>query len=154
AEILPEVAKCGAEYVEIWAEPHGNQREQIDAMGEAAFLGLLRQNGVKLGSFTCFKHGILDMRGEMEVVRRLGGDMVICNSGGPKDLSGDELATAVRKFAEDLQPHVDFAAERGITIGLENHGGGLINSPESQLMLLDLVPSAQFGIALAPAHLP
>jgi sugar phosphate isomerase/epimerase len=154
AEILPEVRKCGAEHIEIWTEPHGNQREQIDSMGLPAFAELLQTHDVKLGTFTCFKQGLFDMRGEMEVVQRLGGDMVICNSGGPRGLSGDALETAVREFAERLKPHVAYAEERGIAIGLENHGGGLINTPDSQRLVLDLIPSRRFGIALAPAHLP
>jgi sugar phosphate isomerase/epimerase len=154
AEILPEVRRCGAEHIEIWSEPHGNQREQIDAMGLDACAALLREHAVKLGSITCFKQGIFNMREEMQVVKRLGGDMVICNSGGPKDLSGDELKSEVGTFAEKLKPHVAHAEDLGINLGLENHSGGLINSPESQRRLLDLIRSPRFGIALAPAHLP
>ncbi len=154
AEIVPEVRKCGAEHIEIWGEPHGNQREQIEEMGLAAFGKLLQTHDVKLGSFTCFKQGVFDMQGEMNVAQRLGGDMVICNSGGQKGLSGDALQAAVRAFAERLKPHVAYAEARGLAIGLENHSGGLINTPDSQRLVLDFVPSRQFGIALAPAHLP
>lgn len=153
-EIVPEVPKAGAEYIEIWAERHGNQREQIDEMGEDAFRELLKANGVKLGSFTCFKYGLFNMRGEMELVRRLGGDMVICNSGGPKDLEGDALHSAVAAFAEKLKPEVDYAEQTGVVLGLENHGGGLISSPESIRMLMDMIPSSSFGLAMAPYHLP
>jgi sugar phosphate isomerase/epimerase len=154
AEILPEVSKTGAEHIEIWAAPHGNQREQIDEMGPAAFRELLQQNHVKLGSFTCFKYGIFDMQGEMQLVKDLGGDLVICNSRGPKGLAGDELKAEVKKFADQLRPHVEHAEQVGITVGVENHSGGLISSTESQLMLLDLIPSKRLGIALAPYHLP
>ena len=34
AEILPEVSKAGAAAVDTWPKVHGNQREQLDAMGE------------------------------------------------------------------------------------------------------------------------
>jgi sugar phosphate isomerase/epimerase len=154
AEILPEVSKTGADHIEIWAAPHGNQREQIDEIGPAAFRELLQQNHVKLGSFTCFKYGIFDMQGEMQFVKDLGGDLVICNSRGPKDLTGDELRTEVRMFADQLRPHVEHAEQVGVTIGVENHSGGLISSPDSQRWLLDLIPSHRLGIALAPYHLP
>jgi sugar phosphate isomerase/epimerase len=154
AEILPEVPKTGAEHIEIWATPHGNQREQIDEMKVDAFRGLLQRHNVKLGSFTCFKYGIFDMQGEMQLVRDLGGDLVICNSRGPKDLTGDELKAEVKKFADQMRPHVEHAEQVGVTIGVENHSGGLISSTESQLMLLDLIPSRRLGIALAPYHLP
>ena len=33
AEIVPEVRKTGAEYIDIWPLSHGNQREQITEMG-------------------------------------------------------------------------------------------------------------------------
>jgi len=154
AEILPEVKKAGADYIEIWALRHGNQREQIDEMGEAAFLKLLAKNEVQVGSFTCFKFGIFKMQGEMELVKRLGGDMVICNTPGPKDLTGAQLKTAVTAFAEKLKPHVEFAEKLGITIGVENHGGGLISSPESIRLLMEAIPSKHLGLALAPYHLP
>lgn len=153
-ELLPEVKACGAEFIEIWAEPHGNQREQLDELGEDAFARLLDDHDVRLGSFTCFKYGIFNMQPEMSLVKRLGGDMVICNSGGPKDLTGDELAAEVQTFAEKLKPHVEFAEETGITIGVENHSGGLISSPDSIRLLMELIPSERLGIAMAPYHLP
>ena len=154
AEIVPEVAKTGAGHLELWAEPHGNQREQLDEMGVEAFRDLLDEHDVALGSFTCFKYGIFGMQGEMKLVAELGGDVAICNSRGPKGLTGDELKAEVHKFAVKLKPHVEYAEEVGVTLGLENHSGSLINSPESQLMLLDLIPSPHLGIALAPYHLP
>ncbi len=154
AEILPEVHKTGAEHIEIWARRHGDQREQIEAMGVDTCAELLKQHKVKLGSFTCFKFGIFGMQPEMKIVKRLGGDLVICNSGGPRGLKGDTEKSAVHKFAEKLKPHVAAAEESGVTIGLENHSGSLINSPDTQHRLLDLIDSKHFGIALAPYHLP
>lgn len=154
AEILPEVRKTGADTLEIWANPHGNQREQIDDIGEQAFLELLKAHQVKLGSLTCFKYGIFNMQGEMQLVKRLGGDMVICNSGGPKDPPGATLKSEVAKFVEKLKPQLEIAEEAGITIGVENHGGGLIHSPDSIRYMIDQVPSRRLGLAMAPYHLP
>jgi len=34
--ILPEVAKTGAESIDIWCKVHGDQREQATALGEEA----------------------------------------------------------------------------------------------------------------------
>lgn len=154
AEIVPQVRKTGARYLEIWAAPHGNQREQIDELGVDPFRELLAEHGVSIGSFTCFKYGIFDMQGEMQLVKRLGGDMVICNSRGPKDLAGKELKSEVAKFAEKLRPHVEFAENLGIAIGVENHSGGLISSRDSILWLLEMIPSPKLGLAMAPYHLP
>lgn len=154
SEILPEVHRTGAKYLEIWANPHGNQREQIDEIGEDAVAELLQKHNVQLGSLTCFKYGIFKMQPEMKLVKRLGGDMVICNSGGPKNLSGAELKTAVADFVEKMKPHVAAAEEIGVTIGVENHGGGLINSPDSIRYLFDMLQSPHLGLAMAPYHLP
>lgn len=152
AELVPEIRKTGADSIEIWAQPHGNQREQIDEMGEEAFLNLLKDNKVQLGSFTCFKYGIFNMQPEMELVKRLGGDMVICNTSKPKDES--DLKSEIVKFAEQMKPHIEFAENLGITIGVENHGGGLINTPDSIRYLMEIVESPNLGLAMAPYHLP
>jgi sugar phosphate isomerase/epimerase len=154
AEILPEVRKCGAESVEFWARPHGNQREQVDKLGVDVVRDLLRKNRVRMGSMTCFKYGVFGMQPEMKLLKKLGGDMVICNTVGPRNLAGEPLKKAVKALAEKLKPHVEAAEEIGVRIGIENHSGTIINSPESQLMLMDLLPSEQIGMALAGYHMP
>ncbi len=151
--ILQETPKTGARYLEIWAKSHGNQREQIDQLGVEKTKQMFDKYNVKLGSFTCFKYGLFNMLGEMDLVHQLGGDMVICNSGGPKGLKGAELKSAINAFAEKLKPHVAAAEEKGVIIGLENHGGGLINDPDTQRWLMDALPSKHFGMAMAPYHL-
>ena len=154
AEILPEVRKCGAETVEFWARPHGNQREQVDKLGVEAVQALLKKKKVRLGCMTCFKYGVFGMQPEMKLVKALGGDMVICNTVGPRNLKGDALKKAVTALAEKLKPHVAAAEKIGVQIGIENHSGTIINSPESQLMLMDLLPSKHIGMALAGYHMP
>ncbi|WP_298860569.1 sugar phosphate isomerase/epimerase [uncultured Gimesia sp.] len=151
--ILQETPKTGARYLEIWAKRHGDQREQIDQLGVEKTKRLFDQYNVKLGSFTCFKYGLFNMQGEMDLVAQLDGDMVICNSGGPRGLKGAELKSAIKKFAEKLKPQVTAAEEKGVIIGLENHGGGLINDPDTQRWMMEALPSKHFGMALAPYHL-
>lgn len=154
SEIVPEVRRCGAEFIEIWAQPHGNQREQIDELGVAATRRLFEKHDVQLGSFTCFKYGLFHMQPEMELVRELGGDMVICNTPKPPAELADNLDAAVADLAEKLKPHVEAAEQKQITIGVENHGGGIINSPDSIRMLMDAIDSPRLGLAMAPYHLP
>lgn len=153
-EIIPEVPRSGAQFLELWAEPHGNQREQVDELGIDQVRALLEEHHVRIGSITCFKQGIFEMQPEMAVTKALGGDMVICNSRGPKNLAGDNLRAAVTDFAEQLRPHVAAAEKLGVAIGVENHSGGLISSRDSILWLLEAIPSAALGLALAPSHLP
>lgn len=152
-KILPEVKKTGAKYIDIWPRTHGAQREQIEAMGADAFKKLLQQHKVKVGIYTCYNPGLFKMDAQMKAVHNFGGSMVIANSGGKKNLTGSALKTELAKFAEKLKPAIELAESLGITIGVENHSGGLINSPESQLRLADAIASPHVGIALAPYHI-
>jgi len=154
AHVLPEVGKAGAEYIDIWPEPHANHREQIEAMGYKRFTEMLNQHGIKLGILTRYDLGPFDLEDEMRVAKRLGASMVVCGSRGPGDLKSDALKTAVKQFLEKMKPHVAAAEQIGITVGIENHSNSLIHSPDSIRWLAELAPSSYIGIALAPYHLP
>lgn len=154
AEILPEVRKTGAEFIDIWPAPHGNQREQVEEMGHERFAEMLRQHGVRLGISTRYDLGPFALSDEIEVVQRLGGRMIVCGARGPKDLRGAELKSAVRNFVEQMRPHVERAASHGVTLAIENHANSLIDGPDSIRYLAELSPSEHLGVALAPYHLP
>ena len=154
AKILPQVAKTGATAIDIWPRPHGNQREQLDEMGEGRFGELLEQHGVSLGCITQYKLGPFGLRDEMRLAQRLGCRTIVTGGRGPVGLSGAELKQAVGRFVEQLRPHLEVAAATGVTIAVENHGNNLIDSPASMRWLMELSPSENLGIALAPYHLP
>lgn len=154
SEILPEVRRAGAEYIDIWPERHANQREQVEEMGHKQFATMLKQHKVKLGILTRYDLGPFDLKDEMRVAKKLGGSMVVCGSRGPGNLKGDALKVAVRKFLEKMKPHVYAAEQVGITIGIENHSNSLIQSPDSMRWFAELTVSRHIGIALAPYHLP
>ncbi len=153
AEILPEVRKIGAEHIDIWPSKHGNQREQIETMGHDKFAALLKEHRVKLGILTRYDLGPFRLQGELGVLKKLGGAMIICGAEGPRTLKGPELKSAVKEFAEKMKPHIAVAEKLGLTIGIENHSSSLIDSPDSQRWFVELAPSKNVGIALAPYHL-
>jgi sugar phosphate isomerase/epimerase len=153
-EILPEVARTGATHLDIWPLKHGDQREQAKAMGDEAFGALLAKHGVKLGCSTRYDLGPLRLAGEMKWAGQFGCKTFVCGGHGPKKLKGDELRAAVQKFAEEMKPHCALAEELGARIAIENHGNGLMESPESIRWLCEFAPSPALGIALAPYHLP
>ncbi len=153
AEIIPEVHKIGAEHIDIWPRVHGNQREQMEAMGHDAFADLLGRHGVKLGVLTHYDLGPFGLQDEMLVARKLGAEVLICGGKGPTDLTGADLKAAVKTFAEQMRPHVEAAEQAGVTIGIENHGKNLIDPPDAMKWLVEFVPSKHLGIALAPYHL-
>lgn len=154
SEILPQVAAASSTHLDIWPRVHGDQREQVEAMGHDAFAELLQQHSVQLGISTRFDLGPFGLQDEMAFASKFGARMLVCGSKGPKDLTGNDLRAAVKEFAELLRPHIAAAAEHGVTIGIENHGNALIESPDSMKWLLEFTQSPHLGIALAPYHLP
>ena len=154
AEIVPEVKKIGSERIDIWPRVHGNQREQVESMGNVAFADLLATHGVGLGVLTRFDLGPFGLAEEMAFAQEFGASLIVTGSEGPKDLTGEELRAAVTNFAEGLKPHIAAAEKHGITISIENHGSALIESPDSMRWLIEFTDSPHLGIALAPYHLP
>ena len=154
AEIVPEVQKIGSEHIDIWPRVHGNQREQVESMGNEAFAALLADHGVGLGVSTRFDLGPFGLADEMAFCQEFGASLIVTGSKGPKDLAGEELRAAVAEFAEGLKPHIATAEKHGITISIENHSSALIESPDSMRWLIEFTNSPHLGIALAPYHLP
>jgi len=153
-DILPEVRKVGATHLDIWPRVHGNQREQLDEIGEKTFLDLLQARDVKLGCITQYKLGPFGLADELPLAQRLGATTIVCGGVGQAGLKGTELKSAVRKFAEQMKPHAELAAECGVTIAIENHANNLIESPDSIKYFCEFKNSANLAIALAPYHLP
>ncbi len=154
AEILPEVAKIAATAIDIWPKVHGNQREQLDEMGEESFAALLKEHKVRLGCITQYKLGPFGLREEMKLAQRLGCKLIVTGGRGPKGLRGSELKAAVGKFVRQMRPHLEVAAETGVTIAIENHGHNLIDSPDSLKRLMDASEGLPLAVAFAPYHLP
>ena len=154
AEIVPEVKRIGSERIDIWPRVHGNQREQVESMGNAAFAALLATHGVGLGILTRFDLGSFGLEEEMAFAQEFGASLIVTGSTGPKGLAGKELRAAVSDFAEGLKPHIAAAEKHGITISIENHSSALIESPDSMRWLIEFTDSPYLGIALAPYHLP
>ena len=154
AEIVPEVKKSGSEHIDIWPRVHGDQREQVEAMGNDAFAALLATHGVGLGISTRFDLGPFGLAEEMAFAQEFGASLIVTGSTGPKGLVGEELRAAVADFAEALKPHIAAAEKHDITISIENHGSALIETPDSMKWLIEFTDSPHLGIALAPYHLP
>ncbi len=153
-EIMPEVKKIGASAIDLWPKVHGNQREQLEKMGEEKFVELLERYGVRLGCITQYKLGPLGLRDEMRLAKKLGGSTIVTGAVGPRGLKGLELKAAVAAFIEKMKPHLEIAEATGVTIAIENHANSLIESPESMRYLAELRPSKKLAIAFAPYHLP
>ena len=157
-EILPEVAKTGADTIDIWPRVHGNQREQIEEMGHDAFSKMLRSHKtskgiLRMGCITRYDLGPFGLQKEMVFAKKFGTKVMVCGGRGRSGLKGAELKTEVKKFTELMKPHLAAAEAAGVTIAIENHSSNLINTPDSLKWLAEFAPSKNLGIALAPYHL-
>jgi sugar phosphate isomerase/epimerase len=153
-EIVPAVHQTGATAIDIWPRVHGNQREQLDEMGEEKFSQLLEKYKVTLGCITQYKLGPFGLKDEFQVAKRLGCRTIVTGAVGPKGLQGQELKAALKTFVEKMQPHLELAAQAGVTVAIENHGNSLVESVDSLKWLVELEPTGRMSIALAPYHLP
>lgn len=153
ADILPEVARTGSEAIDIWCRVHGNQREQIEAMGDDAFAELLRQHRVKLGVSTRYPLGPMGLQAEMAWMKKFGGGIIVTGSKGPSEPSGAAARSAMRAFLEQMKPHVAAAEENGVTIAIENHDRQLLYHPDALRYFAEFNRSPHLGVAFAPHHL-
>ena len=157
-EILPEVAKTGADTIDIWPRVHGNQREQIEDMGHDTFVKLLRNHKtakgpVRMGCITRYDLGPFGLQKEMAFAKKFGTKVMVCGGRGQRGLKGAELKAEVKKFTELMKPHLAAAEAANVTIAIENHSSNLINTPDSLKWLAEFAPNKYLGIALAPYHL-
>lgn len=139
AEVLPEVAKTGANSIDLWRESHANHWEQVAEMGLEAFADLLKKNHVSLACTTIWKQPFAE---ECRFVQKLGGRLLV---------TGFIPESEPAKFLEQLKPQLAVAEETGVTVCLENHGGGF----DAIRAFADAAEKlSQVKIALAPYHLP
>jgi len=153
--VIAETPKTGSTALDVWPKKHGTQREQMDALGHDKIKELLVKHGVKLASSTRYDLGPFKLQEEMKVVKDFGGTVIVTGGDGPIGLKGEELKKAVQAFYEKLKPHLERAAEYGITIAIENHIKNLIDDPDSVKWLAEFgQDNPSLGIELAPYHLP
>jgi len=151
--ILPEVAKTGSEAIDIWCKVHGNQREQITAMGDDAFADMLAKHRVKLGVSTRYPLGPTGLQDEMRWLKKFGGGIIVTGSKGPREPQGAAAKSAMRDFLELMKPHLAVAEETGVVIAIENHDKQLLYHPDSLRYFAELNRSRHLGVAFAPHHL-
>ena len=147
-DVLPEVAATGSEAVDLWPEPHGAQREAVDAMGVEAFAAMCREAGVRVGCLTRYELGAAALADEVAVAKALGATHVVANAKGTKP--GEDVAA----YARTLSGTIAAAEDAGVTVCVENHSRTALHSADAVRRFRDAVRSPAVKIALAPAHLP
>ena len=155
-EILPEVAKTDATSIDLWPQPHGTQREEIESRGVEQVQQLLEKHDVRLGGIACYRPGAFKLDSEFTVARQLGDSQTVLVTMAPGNgtLSGKPLDAAIRAFLSKISPAIKQADAGAGVIAIENHSNSLLNTPESIRRFTTLVENDRVGIALAPHHLP
>ena len=150
-EVLPEAANIGADTIDVWPRRHANHREQMDKLGYERVQQLLENHGVRLGVITRYDLGPYRLHEEMPVLSRFSGKLLVCGAGKP---AGDTTKEQVRNFVNRMQDQIVEAEKRNIKIGIENHTGSLLSTPDSLRYFADFIKTNHFGLAMAPYHLP
>ena len=155
ADILPEIKITGCESIDIWRRVHGNQREQIEAMGDEACQALLKKYDARISMSTCYPLGPFGLQDEMAWLQQFGGKIIVTGSikHPVPEPSGEEAKVLVLDLLEQMKPHVAKAEETGITIALENHSKQVLYHPDSLRYFAEFNKSRNLGIAFAPHHL-
>lgn len=154
-QVLASAKATGSESVDIWRKVHATHREQITEMGDETFQQLLKKHDTSMSVSTCYPLGPFKQDNELRWVKKNGGHMTVCDSGGmgPRDPKGAEAKNQVKAFFEKLKPHYELAEELGVTMAIENHKNAMLSSPDSMRYFAELNPSKNVGIAFAPHHL-
>ncbi len=152
-QVVPEVRPAGCAGLDIWGRRHGTHREELDEIGVEAFAALLEKHDARLLCSTRYPLGPFGLQPEFPVLKKLGGEMIVCGSAGPKNVTGAEAKKGIREFLEKMKPHADAAAEQGITLAIENHANALLASPDSIRYWAEFNTHPALGVAFAPHHL-
>lgn len=155
--VCERAAELGFEGIDIWG-PFDNCRHLGDAagcLGPAGLKRLLAMHRLELASFTTYtnKAEMVGFPAHADFIGRCGGGVVVRESEYIK-AEPENLAAAMRAFFEKLKPQIEKAAASKVRLAIENHGGALLNSPDSFKAFVDLNPEPQHvGVAVAPYHL-
>jgi sugar phosphate isomerase/epimerase len=144
------IANLGFEAIDIWSAhagcPHLDDVEE--RLGPEGLRELLAKSNLKLFAFSVYKGGYEKYA---ELLGKAGGGVAVRGSAKPCEPA--QLTARMRQFMKDIKPLVELAEKHDSYLAIENHGGALLNSPDSFKAFVDMNQSPRLGIALAPYHL-
>jgi len=149
--LAADLAVDGVELTSYYFPKDANE-DYLHRLSQHAFLQGLDVSGTAVMNDFCLPAGVeseqnvahvrdwIDKAAELRapVVRILSGNWI---QGTPDE----ELEKRVIARINELLPH---ARERGVTLALENHGGGVTTTPENLLRIVKAVNGSNFGVNL------
>jgi sugar phosphate isomerase/epimerase len=143
-----QIAALGFEAVDFWNSrfqcPHLDEIEK--RLGPEGLKELLARCKLKLYAFSYLP----DYAHYAELIGKAGGCLVVRSSraGRPQNVRAE-----MKAFLEGLKPQIELAEKNNSHLAVENHGGALLDSPDSLKAFVDMNRNPRLGIALAPFHL-
>lgn len=137
-----EIAGLGIRHLDLW---HVDGWCEHLAGGIDAVRATLDRHDMKLESISVYGAALDKVKHLLDCLHVLGGHALVMGSPGPD--------TSVEAFAKQVAPLADYASRLGVTLAIENHGSAVIDSTQSMIELMDMIPAPGLGIALAPIHL-
>jgi sugar phosphate isomerase/epimerase len=158
-EALKSLAKCGFTKVDLWGRPphFSADPSQLDPKAiEAA----ARSAGVQIANLGSYPgadfasdseaartQALDEMRATVDLAVRFGARSIRVRPG-----TGEDPAV-IGRIAPLFQESAQYAASRGIYLGMENHQGSLAGLPDACVELCERVGSDHFGILYEPCNL-
>jgi sugar phosphate isomerase/epimerase len=146
-------ADLGLDGVELTSYyfPNDVTNDYLHRLKQHAFVLGLDVSGTSVGNNFCLPEGPARDQ-ELEKVRtwvdraaELDAPVIRIFAGSVS--KGDDTAKAVERAVAGIKASLPYAAERGVTLALENHGG-ITSTPEQILTLVKAVDAPNFGVNL------
>lgn len=143
------IAALGFAAIDIWSAHAGcpHLDDVLTRLGPERLKELLAKSKLKLCGFSVYVGGF---RKYAELLGGVGGGVAIRGSAGACDPK--ELTARMKQFLEGLKPDAELAEKHNAYLAIENHGGALLNLPDSFKAFVDANQNPRVGIALAPYH--
>ena len=149
-EAIKRIAELGFQGVDIWSAhagcPHLDDIQK--RLGPEGLKKVLAENKIKLYAFSVYSGGY---RKYAELLGNSGGGVAV--RGSARACKPSELAAKTKAFIESLKPDLELCEKYDSYLAIENHGGALLNTPDSFKAFVDANTNPRLGIALAPYHL-
>lgn len=158
-ETLRVMAQCGLKKVDLWgrpphfsADPSQLAPEAIEAAAKAAGVRIANLGTYCGGDFAAEAEearakALDDMKATIDLAVRFGARSIRVRPG-----TGEDPAI-IPRITPWFQESAEYAAPRGIYLGMENHGGSLAGIPDAAVRLCEAVGSKHFGVLYEPANL-
>ena len=143
------IAALGFEAIDIWSAhagcPHLDDVQK--RLGPQGLKDLLARHNLKLYAFSVYSGGYPKYA---ELLGGAGGGVAV--HGAPGAVDPKELAARMKAYVEGLKGELALAEKHNSYVAIENHGGSLLNAPDSFKAFVDANTNPRLGIALAPYH--